>query len=173
MALALNHQTTSRQTTTRQHVRPARHLHLVPELDPTPVGAYRPASRPGSRPVSRPAARPAARRSAQHPSLATTATNTASVATYQRRRLVVLVAAMLILGVVIAGVIGVTGTTAQADQAVAGQSIEPRTVIAQPGDTLWAIAKRVAPQANVSDLVDQLVRINGDAIVAGQVVRIP
>jgi len=56
---------------------------------------------------------------------------------------------------------------------VAGQSIEPRTVIAQPGDTLWAIAKRVAPQANISDLVDQLVRINGDAIVAGQLVRIP
>jgi nucleoid-associated protein YgaU len=89
---------------------------------------------------------------------------------------VVLVASMLILGVVIAGVIGVTGTTAQADQAdqaVAGQSVEPRTVVAQPGDTLWAIAQRVAPQANISDLVDQLVRINGDAIVAGQLVRIP
>ena len=160
MALALNH-----QTTTRQNVRPARHLYLVPELDPTPVGAYRPASRPGTRPASR----PAARRSAQHPSMA----YTPSVATYQRRRLVVLVAVMLVLGVVIAGVIGATGTTAQADQAVVGQSIEPRTVIAQPGDTLWAIAKRVAPQANISDLVDQLVRINGDAIVAGQVVRIP
>lgn len=155
MALALNHQPTS-----RQNVRQARHLYLVPELDPTPVGAYRPA---------RPAARPAARRSAQHPSMI----NATSATTYQRRRLVVLVAAMLILGVVIAGVIGATGTTAQADQAVAGQSIEPRTVIAQPGDTLWAIAKRVAPQANISDLVDQLVRLNGDAIVAGQVVRIP
>ena len=169
MALALNHQTTTRQTTTRQYVRPARHLYLVPELDPTPVGAYR----PDTRTASRPAARPAARRSVQHPSLATTAAKTPSVATYQRRRLVVLVAAMLVLGVVIAGVIGATGTTAQADQAVAGQSIEPRTVIAQPGDTLWAIAKRVAPQANISDLVDQLVRMNGDAIVAGQVVRIP
>jgi nucleoid-associated protein YgaU len=99
--------------------------------------------------------------------------NAASVATYQRRRLVVLVAAMLTLGIVIAGVIGATGTTAQADQAVAGQSVEPRTVVAQPGDTLWAIAKRVAPQANISDLVDQLVRMNGDAIVAGQLVRIP
>ena len=161
MALALNHQTTSRQTTTRQHVRPARHLYLVPELDPTPVGAYRPASRP------------AARRSAQHPSLATNAASAPSVATYQRRRLVVMVSAMLFLGVVIAGVIGVTGTTAQADQAVAGQSAEPRTVVAQPGDTLWAIAQRVAPQANISDLVDELVRMNGDAIVAGQLVRIP
>jgi len=164
MALALNH-----QPRTRQNVRPARHLYLVPELDPTPVGAYRPASRPGARPASR----PAARRSAQHPSLATNAASAPSVATYQRRRLVVLVATMLILGVVIAGVIGTTGTTAQADQAVAGQSIEPRTVIAQPGDTLWAIAQRVAPQANVSELVDELVRLNGDAIVAGQLVRIP
>ena len=160
MALALNH-----QPITRQHVRPARHLYLVPELDPTPVGAYRPASRP--------AVRPAARRSAQHPSLATNAVNATSVATYQRRRLVVLVAAMLVLGVVIAGVIGATGTSAQADQAVAGQSVEPRTVVAQPGDTLWAIAQRVAPQANVSELVDELVRLNGDAIVAGQLVRIP
>ena len=160
MALALNH-----QPTTRQHVRPARHLYLVPELDPTPVGAYRPASRP--------AVRPAARRSAQHPSLATNAAKATSVATYQRRRLVVLVAAMLVLGVVIAGVIGATGTSAQADQAVAGQSVEPRTVVAQPGDTLWAIAQRVAPQANVSELVDELVRLNGDAIVAGQLVRIP
>ena len=160
MALALNYQPTS-----RQHVRPARHLYLVPELDPTPVGAYRPASRP--------AVRPAARRSAQHPSLATNADNATSVATYQRRRLVVLVAAMLVLGVVIAGVIGATGTSAQADQAVAGQSVEPRTVVAQPGDTLWAIAQRVAPQANVSELVDELVRLNGDAIVAGQLVRIP
>ena len=165
MALALNHQTTSRQTTTRQHVRPARHLYLVPELDPTPVGAYRPGARPASR--------PAARRSAQHPSLATNAASAPSVATYQRRRLVVMVSAMLFLGVVIAGVIGVTGTTAQADQAVAGQSVEPRTVVAQPGDTLWAIAQRVAPQANISDLVDELVRMNGDAIVAGQLVRIP
>ena len=160
MALALNH-----QPITRQHVRPARHLYLVPELDPTPVGAYRPASRPGSIPTSR----PAARRSAQHPTMV----NATSVATYQRRRLVVLVATMLVLGVVIAGVIGATGTSAQADQAVAGQSVEPRTVVAQPGDTLWAIAQRVAPQANVSELVDELVRLNGDAIVAGQLVRIP
>ena len=156
MALALNP-----QPQTQQNVRPARHLYLVPELDPTPVGAYRPASRP--------VVRPAARRSAQHPSMA----NTTSVATYQRRRLVVMIAAMLVLGVVIAGVIGATGTTAQADQAVAGQAIAPRTVIAQPGDTLWAIARRVAPQGNISELVDQLVRINGDAIVAGQLVRIP
>ena len=165
MALALNHQPTPRQTTTRQTVRPARHLYLVPELDPTPVGAYRPARRPGSIPTSR----PAARRSAQHPSMA----HRPTTATFQRRRLVVLVVAMLVLGVVIAGFIGLTGTSAHANQAVAGQSVEPRTVIAQPGDTLWAIAKRVAPQANISDLVDQLVRINGDAIVAGQVVRIP
>ena len=169
MALALNHQTTTRQTTNRQQVRPAPHLYLVPELDTTPEGAYLPASRPGARPASR----PASRRSAQHPSLATNAASAPSVATYQRRRLVVLVAAMLFLGVVIAGVIGVTGTTAQADQAVAGQSVEPRTVVAQPGDTLWAIAQRVAPQANISDLVDELVRMNGDAIVAGQLVRIP
>ncbi len=156
MALALHP-----NPSTRQHVRPVRHLHLVPALDPTPVGAYRPSTRGTVRPLIRPAA--------QHPSMSGVPT----AATFQRRRVVVVVVTMLLLGVVVAGLIGFTGTSAQADQAKVGQSFAPRTVVAQPGDTLWAIAKRVAPQANIADLVDQLVRINGDAIVAGQLVRIP
>jgi Tfp pilus assembly protein FimV len=46
-------------------------------------------------------------------------------------------------------------------------------VVAQSGDTLWAIANRIAPQANTSDLVDELVRMNGDSISVGQRVLIP
>jgi hypothetical protein len=38
---------------------------------------------------------------------------------------------------------------------------------------LWAIARRVAPEGNIAELVEQLVVLNGDAIQVGQQVRIP
>ena len=78
-----------------------------------------------------------------------------------------------ILALAVTTVVGATGSQADADPAVAGAVMEPQYVIAQPGDTLWAIAQRIAPQANTADLVDELVRLNGDAIAAGQQVRIP
>ncbi len=49
----------------------------------------------------------------------------------------------------------------------------PRTVIAQPGDTLWGIARDIAPKGNISNLVSELVRANGSHIEPGQVIRIP
>ena len=49
----------------------------------------------------------------------------------------------------------------------------PRTVVAQPGDTLWAIARRVMPEGNINQLVAQLVALNGASITVGQQVRIP
>jgi LysM repeat protein len=49
----------------------------------------------------------------------------------------------------------------------------PKSIIAQPGDTLWAIARRIVPEGNIVELVDELVRINGQTIQAGQVVRLP
>ena len=151
MALALNH-----QPQTRQHVRPVRHLHLVPELDPTPVRVVR-------------RQRPAARQNRQQPA----DVGRPTAATFQVRRLLVLIVAMMLMGAVIAGLIGITGTSAQAGPAIPGQSVAPRSVIAQPGDTLWAIARRVAPKGNISDLVDQLVAMNGDTISAGQLIHIP
>jgi len=65
------------------------------------------------------------------------------------------------------------GTKANANPALAGQQTEPNYVIAQSGDTLWAIANRIAPQANTAELVDELVRMNGDNISVGQRVLIP
>ena len=45
--------------------------------------------------------------------------------------------------------------------------------MAQPGDTLWSIGERIAPNAPISEVVDQLVRLNGTAITSGQLIRIP
>lgn len=50
------------------------------------------------------------------------------------------------------------------------------TVTVLPGDSLWSIAERVAPQADPRDVVDDLTRLNAvDAatISAGQVLAIP
>lgn len=49
----------------------------------------------------------------------------------------------------------------------------PRTVVAKPGDTIWAIARRIMPEGNINALVAELVQLNGASINAGQLVRIP
>ena len=91
-------------------------------------------------------------------------------AVYRRRRVGVLAIAVAIAAV---GTFGLNGTKADANPALAGQQTEPNYVIAQSGDTLWAIANRIAPQANTSELVDELVHMNGDSISVGQRVLIP
>jgi nucleoid-associated protein YgaU len=93
-----------------------------------------------------------------------------SASTYRRRRLVAM-AVIALLGAV--GFGALSGTRAKAGP-TAGQQVDaPRVIIAQSGDTLWAIARRVAPQGNIAELVEQLVVLNGDAIQVGQQVRIP
>lgn len=96
-----------------------------------------------------------------------------SAAVYRRRRLGVAVAALGLLAVAIFGLVGVFGGSARADENTPGRISTPRVVIAQPGDTLWAIARRIAPVGSITELVDQLVRMNGDNITAGQEVRLP
>jgi hypothetical protein len=42
-------------------------------------------------------------------------------------------------------------------------------VVVQPGDTLWAIARRIQPTGDVRPLVDELAhRAGGAAVVSGQ-----
>jgi len=91
-------------------------------------------------------------------------------AVYRRRRVGVLAIAVAIAAV---ATFGLNGTKASADEALPGQQTEPHFVVAQSGDTLWAIAQRIAPQANTAELVDELVRMNGDTISVGQRVLIP
>ena len=111
-----------------------------------------------------------------HPSLAlshqgiTRRTITDMAPVYRRRRAMVsLILAVLAVGVSFA----MLDTSAVADQPTVGDLEGPRLVIAQPGDTLWAIAQRISPQGNITELVDQLVLMNGDMITPGQQIRIP
>jgi LysM repeat protein len=84
----------------------------------------------------------------------------------------------LVLGGIVAALlgaivgIGIVGE-AEADMATVANMSAPQSIVAQPGDTLWAIARRIVPEGNIVDLVDELVRLNGQTIQAGQVVRLP
>ncbi|MHB1089636.1 MAG: LysM peptidoglycan-binding domain-containing protein [Ilumatobacteraceae bacterium] len=92
---------------------------------------------------------------------------------YRRRRLAVATAALGLLAVAIFGLVGIFGGPARADENTPNRVAAPHVVIAQSGDTLWAIARRVVPVGNITELVDQLVLMNGAEITAGQEVRLP
>jgi Tfp pilus assembly protein FimV len=52
----------------------------------------------------------------------------------------------------------------------------PRTVVVGPGDTLWAVAQRVAPQVDPRTTVAAIERLNGlqgAGVEAGDVLRLP
>jgi hypothetical protein len=87
-------------------------------------------------------------------------------AIYRRRRLGVL--GLVLLLVALASVAG---------QLLAGSSVgggEPqpvarRSVVVQPGDTVWSIASSLAPGTDPRPLVDSIVDANGGStLVAGQ-----
>ena len=86
---------------------------------------------------------------------------------FRRRR--ILVAALSLFMVAS----GAFAQSAMANKPGVGYQGVPRTVIAAPGDSLWNIARRISPTGNISSLVDQLVRLNGEQVSVGQIVRIP
>lgn len=86
---------------------------------------------------------------------------------FRRRRILV---AALSLFVVASGAFA---QSAMANKPGLGYQGVPRTVVAAPGDSLWNIARRISPTGNISSLVDQLVRLNGEQISVGQIIRIP
>lgn len=86
---------------------------------------------------------------------------------FRRRRILV---AALSLFVVASGVFT---QSAMANKPGVGYQGVPRTVVAAPGDSLWNIARRISPTGNISSLVDQLVRLNGEQVSVGQIIRIP
>ena len=99
-----------------------------------------------------------------------------SAAVYRRRRLVV--GSIAALAVISAGLAvnevlaGDGGATASA--AVTGPEFARQTVTAQPGDTLWAIARRFHGSVDVDRYLDRLISLNGGAsIQAGQAIVLP
>jgi len=121
-----------------------------------------------------------------------------TVATYRRRRLVALRAAATTALLLVAAVGRAAATFRDVPASVSGRRPVPASAstvgaraidepfgpsaavatrtfyVAQPGDTLWSIARRLQPDGDIRTLVDALVRINGGAGVdVGQRVVIP
>ena len=117
-----------------------------------------------------------------------------SAAIYRRRRFVAAFVAVVVvaaLAVALAGLVGrlaaepattlragtATGTVLVPDPAaygVAGDPLPARAVyVVQPGDTLWSIARAVAPGADVAETAAELADLNGSsALQVGQRLRL-
>ena len=72
--------------------------------------------------------------------------------------------------------IGPVGHAFDAGAAARHPESVPRTVVVQPGDSLWAIARRAEPSADPRATVDAIVAANGirtSALVPGQRLVVP
>ena len=81
---------------------------------------------------------------------------------------------MLAIALVVAGLLLIAPGLAKGDGP--GRPAAPRvTYVVEPGDTLWSIARRVAPGRDPRPVVDALVEANGlrGGLKAGQELSIP
>lgn len=86
-----------------------------------------------------------------------------------RGRLVLLIGAALLAFAVVAG-----SWVTQRGDAQAGSVSAPSLIVVRSGDTLWAIARRVAPQRDPRAEISDLVRVNSLSVVdltPGQILR--
>jgi len=93
-----------------------------------------------------------------------------STGTYILRRMVV---ALMFVAFAVGLSFVISDTSAAADQGALISLSAARFVIALPTDTMWTIAQRVDPYANVTQLVDQMVLLNGGTVTPGQKIQIP
>jgi hypothetical protein len=105
-----------------------------------------------------------------------------SPAVYRRRRVVALILAVAFVVVAMSGVRAVLRPLAGADgvrplsatEGSAPVTAGTETLLVQPGETLWDIARELQPTGDVRSLVDQLAALNGGAsLEAGQTVVLP
>lgn len=89
--------------------------------------------------------------------------------TYLRRR--VLAAVAVVVVVICAVQLAGAAVSAFSVPGSAAAPLSDESYRVAPGDTLWAIAGRVAPQADPRDVVQQLVELNPDAVSAQGVLR--
>lgn len=93
--------------------------------------------------------------------------------TQRGRRVLVALAALPAVIALSFAIIGGGSALASLDAAPASSFV---TVVVAPGDSLWAIAEEVAPQADPRDVVDAIVRLNalgGVTVEPGQELAIP
>jgi LysM domain len=83
----------------------------------------------------------------------------------------------VVAGVLGLMVVGFSATGHVASQAASSAGVQhARTVTVQPGETLWAVAERIAPHADPRLVVDRIAQINhlaGAQVVAGQQLVVP
>ena len=83
----------------------------------------------------------------------------------------------VVAGVLGLMVVGFSATGHVASQAASSAGVQhARTVTVQPGESLWAVAVRVAPHADPRLVVARIAQINhlsGAQVVAGQQIRVP
>lgn len=130
--------------------------------------------RPNPRPVPRATTRQAPRRPAPLQGTAVLHEATAErddPATRGARRRVVTVACAAVVGLTAIAVgFGVGHAAAESD----GVAPAPVVYVVQPGDTLWAIAGKVAPEMNAARVVDALrSAAGGSALTPGQRIALP
>ena len=118
--------------------------------------------RPTCVPTARPAVRPALRLAA--------APEARTRLTRRGRVVLVLLGALVLLAAVSVGRTGSQAATAVDN----GPALRQTTV--QPGETLWAVAQRIAPKNDPREVVDQIRRINHlptSGLQAGQQLLLP
>ena len=98
----------------------------------------------------------------------------ASPAVYRRRRVGAVLAAAVVVLSGRALVLGLTGAPVPATGRSAVQPVAVHTYRVAPGDTLWAIARRLQPSGDVRGLVDELATArHGRPLRAGDVITLP
>ena len=106
-----------------------------------------------------------------------------TVATYRRRRLTVLFAAVASASLLVPAASRAAAAFRDVPASVPERrpapvhALDPGRAggyVVQPGDTLWSIARRLQPDGDVRPLVDQLIEVNrGTALDVGQRLAIP
>jgi LysM repeat protein len=84
---------------------------------------------------------------------------------------------VVVLAVLALLVVGFSATGHVASQAASSAGVQhARTVTVAPGESLWALAERIAPHADPRLVVDRIIQINhlaGARILAGQQLVVP
>lgn len=168
--------TTPRTCTSRPaqvHLRPEPAVDVPDVRDvPAPRLAPRPSTGPAARPVSRPVSHDGLRPSAQRRPVARRAAPLRL--THRGQTLLRAAAALALVGVLTTLVLAARGPGSAAEAPAAAPVVEAVTVL--PGDTLWAIAQRIAPGEDPRDVVHRIRELNGlatSSLQAGQELFVP
>jgi Tfp pilus assembly protein FimV len=101
-------------------------------------------------------------------------------ATFRRRRLAVALLALAVVVVAARAGVALGGTPLAAPERRPASSATtsigargPAVVVVHPGDTLWSIATRLAPDEDPRPIVDALAAAHGTTLLPGERLRLP